>query len=933
MYRIFLALAVCVTLNAAETVMLSNDFESATTGEMPAGYTLWRDENKGTVAVDARTGYKSAKSLKIAGAKAAALQYDIPVTAGEVYRVEALCLQVGGGTSALSANWKDANKQWNWAAGVNRAVFRPFDGPWRKGALQVEVPGGVAFLSVILSTEAQAPADAAWFDNVRVTKVTGITRPEPGPDDALPKVHLKLVPEDYRTGQSNREVLNTLRMGVIKHNNYTGDEGNKWVIPETADAYAKIMREQGYNAILTEGQRYLMSDNTDHAPYPDVMRGSLPFSELVENTRAIADACHKYDLKVYLHLTASLTSKEMLTAHPEWMTLSVDTGKPRTVWGLEWLCLNNPDLMKEYYRRLDILIRETKADGLMIDETSTMMDTCGCVHCRKKFTADTGMILPPMGTPWLKDLNSPVYKRFLEWRLENCRQINVEIRRILQRHVPDGILLSYYAMPYNDTAWYDHGVSIDLAGDIAEVLGFEAISNYQKYWALFIANMKLTRAVSEHKDGDVFFIRGFNRFIDIYYWWLLGLSQGSHTYWSWYVSEGIKPQRAQFIQWEMKHQYFLAGMRGRAETAVLLSSRSNNLIKEPSGFINRSNSFVALCGNLTMAQIPYKVLVDQDLEQELTGRAKTIVAMNIPLLSNAQADRLRRFVENGGTLIASAATSLYDENGNKRSNFALADLFGCDYNKEISTGASLVIDKPSPFFGNVIGTIPHPESFFAVKPRRDAAVAGVMQASGMTNVPGIIVNRYGKGQCIYFSGHPETLLYFTQVAGTLILPRSYGEPERDRNMAKLFTELVRNSANDIVQIGNLPPGVVVETYDHDYRDARGIQVHLLNMAGMISQEGAPETERILYPDIRSILPEPGKPVTVSINAEDINSVYMFSPDFAGLYEIPMEKSGSTVTVKLPAFARYAVLYFNRGNQEALLKLANLEVKKGFPEIE
>ena len=639
MFRIFSALTVCIALNASETVILQNDFESVPPGETPPGYMLWRDENKGAAQIDAHTGYKSSRSLKISGAKAAALQYDIPVSAGEIYRVEALCRQTDGGVAALSANWKDHDKKWNWAAGVNRAVFRPFDGPWRKGGLQVEVPAGVAFLSVILSAEGQSPTDAAWFDNVRAVKVVRSTPAASLPDDPLPKVYLKLVPEDYRSGQSNREVLNTLRMGVIKHNNYPGDEGNKWITPETADAFARTMRERGYNAILTEGQRYLMSDNTDHAPYPDVTRGSLPFPELVENTRAIADACHRHGLKVYLHLTAALTSKEMLSAHPEWMALSVDTGKPRTVWGLEWLCLNNPVLMDEYYRRLDILIRETKADGLMIDETSTMMDSCGCSHCRKKFSEDTGMTLPPTGTPWLKDLNSPVYRRFLEWRLENCRQINAEIRRIHRRHVPDGILLSYYAMPYNDSAWYDHGVSIDLAGDIAEVLGFEAISNYQKYWALFIANMKLTRAVSEHKDGDVFFIRGFNRFLDIYYWWLLGLSQGSHTYWSWYVADSFKPQRAQFIQWEMKHQYLLAGMRGRAETAVLLSTRSNNLCRKPSGFINRSNSYVALCGNLTMARIPYKVLVDQDLGQELTGRANTIIAMNIPLLSDRQADR------------------------------------------------------------------------------------------------------------------------------------------------------------------------------------------------------------------------------------------------------------------------------------------------------
>ena len=54
-----------------------------------------------------------------------------------------------------------------------------------------------------------------------------------------------------------------------------------------------------------------------------------------------------------------------------------------------------------------------------------------------------------------------------------------------------------------------------------------------------------------------------------------------------------------------------------------------------------------------------------------------LILPNVGALSDAQAAAIRRFVERGGSLIATGATSLYNEWGDARPDFALADLFGC----------------------------------------------------------------------------------------------------------------------------------------------------------------------------------------------------------------------------------------------------------------
>jgi hypothetical protein len=49
---------------------------------------------------------------------------------------------------------------------------------------------------------------------------------------------------------------------------------------------------------------------------------------------------------------------------------------------------------------------------------------------------------------------------------------------------------------------------------------------------------------------------------------------------------------------------------------------------------------------------------------------------NVAALSETQCEQLRQFVQRGGSLIATFETSLYDEQGKRRADFGLADLFG-----------------------------------------------------------------------------------------------------------------------------------------------------------------------------------------------------------------------------------------------------------------
>ncbi|MEI6422537.1 MAG: hypothetical protein WCP55_09980, partial [Lentisphaerota bacterium] len=260
---------------------------------------------------------------------------------------------------------------------------------------------------------------------------------------------------DYSLNPSQKEVLNTLRMSTFRYKDISVDK---------ADKKMREMRDIGYNAILTEGQRFLFCDDTNHPPLPDVLVGSLPFVDNVRYTKIVADACHRNGMKVYLHLTLCAVPDYFADKHPDWMTLSVKDGKQKRMWGLLFACLNNDDFLKAYFSRLDILVKESGADGLMIDETSTMYETCGCPSCREKFRKDTGLALPETSGTWFGDLNSPLYKTFLAWRIQNHNKIKQKIREVLLAHKSDGVVLAYHGLPYYEKAWAEIGASIDDVG-------------------------------------------------------------------------------------------------------------------------------------------------------------------------------------------------------------------------------------------------------------------------------------------------------------------------------------------------------------------------------------------------------------------------------------------------------------------------------------
>jgi hypothetical protein len=77
--------------------------------------------------------------------------------------------------------------------------------------------------------------------------------------------------------------------------------------------------------------------------------------------------------------------------------------------------------------------------------------------------------------------------------------------------------------------------------------------------------------------------------------------------------------------------------------------------------------------------LPISVITELDLKPDVIDRYRVLILPNVACLSDHQAEMIRDYVKRGGGLVATCETSLCDERGHPRADFALSDLFGTHY--------------------------------------------------------------------------------------------------------------------------------------------------------------------------------------------------------------------------------------------------------------
>ena len=664
----------------------------------------------------------------------------------------------------------------------------------------------------------------------------------------------------------------------------TGFEFNT---PEQVERQVKSLKAQGYNTI-NEGSLFWNLAFTHR------------WEESIEMVKMICHYAHKHDMKVVHHMDGPVitymgTGLQYLMEHPDWTQRDIRYSLPT----FSHLCLNNPGFQDEFFGRLARFARETGVDGFMIDEcTFAAKDYCGCPHCRRKFTQDTGCVLPTdPNSPVFFNYDDPLWVRWVRWRQRSLGDWRVTLRKRLNEANPNICIMTYtthYGL-YGNWASREFGSNLIQSARACDFIGTEIMSRnvFDAYRSVY-AFRKIKAAIGDHFGGAIW---GLVYHLDdpniAYFGWALNQMNRQATWMS--VIEGVDMQR--YTEWPLQAQKDTA--RSVADTAILFSANSRDFAKRYSVFSEGH----ALSELMTDAHIQHDILLDEDVNRFALGRYKLLILPSVACMSGDQLAAVREYVRNGGALLVTGNTAFQNEDGMFRDAFPLADVAGVDIapNDALIKGAHKVVlrkDERATAF---------PYAAFKATPRADAQVtvlADVVQ-NGRVMGPAVTINRYGKGACMYQASRLGLPNYETE--------HTAGKKwtfEMNRPLADLAIETIRLAAKDDfdVKAVAVPERVLLSVHRQPGQDGEQVLVHLLNATGAARLK---KGDIVPSKKAEDSFPPIGDDIVFDLRLGDFASAVIVSPDYDGQRPVSLQKltTGYTrVTVSKDDLKAYAIVY-------------------------
>ena len=491
---------------------------------------------------------------------------------------------------------------------------------------------------------------------------------------------------------------------------------------------------------------------------------------------------------------------EVYELHPDWRRVATDTREVPTIDLKQFphggmLCLLGPygdffiDVLAE------ILQKFPEVDAFSFDGLH-YGGVCYCPHCRENYRRDTGKEIPPT------DMNNAEFRRYQHWadrRMENLVQ---RMQTRLKRIKPQVALVTWTT----NAGRFGHFLSIPRNMPARMNLLLDAPD--QEFWldetnrgATIVpafANAYIW-ATTNHRVAfsEPYILSHGNPYgkdsfppAEIERRMLLAATHGAAP-----SIAVIQPPHLQQPLYDcmdqlQKRKPWLLNRRPEKWAALVMSDNTRNFYGRSAGLVEERYMANVLGTFRTAVEehLPVTVINDWNLNTEDLKDYAVLILPNTACLDEAQATAVREYVRGGGGLVASLDTSLFNEFGDPRENFLLADLFGAEFKglpesqaaTKSDVDVNFALSLPADYWEkrkNVFDFRQNPESWLnqgrmktyvgaepvtfkgpAVKVNlrrdRDGEVLGTIREKSRADaveMPSVITNRFGAGRVVYLS--------------------------------------------------------------------------------------------------------------------------------------------------------------------------------------
>jgi len=397
-------------------------------------------------------------------------------------------------------------------------------------------------------------------------------------------------------------------------------------------------------------------------------------------------AAHADGLVVFARMDSNRAHEEFYRAHPDWFAVDA-AGQPRKAGDLFITCVNSP----YYDEHIPVILREIieryHPEGFTDNSWSGLGrgTVCFCGNCRRKFRERTGKDIPRE-----KNWNDPGYREWIRWNYDRRLGIwDLNNRTTKAAGGPDCIWagmnsgsISGQCQSFRDYKEICRRADIIMLDhqSRSDVSGFQHNGEAGKLIHGLVGWDKLIpESMAMYQAGRPTFRLASKPEPEARMWMLDGIAGGLQPWWhhvSAYHEDRRMYRTAESVyRWHQDHEEFLVNRTPVATIGAVWSQQNTDFFGRDDADLLVELPWRGLTQALIRARIPYLPVHADHVDRDASQFA-VLVLPNLAAMSDQQLASVRRFVERGGGLVATGETSLLDEWGDPRPDFALADLFG-----------------------------------------------------------------------------------------------------------------------------------------------------------------------------------------------------------------------------------------------------------------
>ncbi len=511
--------------------------------------------------------------------------------------------------------------------------------------------------------------------------------------------------------------------------------------------------------------------------------------------------CHGNGIRVMVRVDFRGVEKARYEQRPDWFAQEAD-GSPKTGWGVADLrkpCYNAVYANGHAVNFIRKLMEKYEIDGVWENCVGFGDGPCYCQRCRTLYRKASGEEIPEGIAYEAKE-----FEKYRNWKAQCADAHLARMRETVKSFGEDKAYCAEIFGMFHASNALRTGIDLYSAGRHFDFLVSPAFldgsANPGQKWDNLIyaaSSMRFLKAIDDTRQCVL--LCGNNgtkwRYVKapcvetkIWMWQAAGVGAG---FWNCMFNgqhpggtfdrrnEGIETEVYRYLR---DNEAWLDGQRPKAEAGIFYSRYSRDALGNDSESADGYGVFIKGVERVLVERhIPYNFIPDLDFSTKRLQGIRVLIVPNAAYLNDEHVEVIREYVRNGGGLVASYETSLYDEKGKKRPDFGLGDVFGVSdtgIRKDTSADCYQRIARMHPILADMgaeqTSLLMNEGMTLLCRPlgdRQEQVVCTYVPkifnqppefawiGEMGTQYPTIMTNQYGKGRVVYFANQTDKLCH------------------------------------------------------------------------------------------------------------------------------------------------------------------------------